>query len=98
MLPKTEKSRGEGSPKNKTKRCKKGQRKNPKTGDCETPPPKKERPAKTDKKDKTDKTAKTAKVVRTKMSVKETKIFETRKKCIQDFREKLPKLSLKSLE
>jgi hypothetical protein len=72
----------QGSPKNKTKRCKKGQRKNPKTGICETPPPKKERPAKT------------AKVVRTKMSVKETKIFETRKKCIQGFREKLPKLSL----
>jgi len=92
MLPKTEKSRGEGSPKNKTKRCKKGQRKNPKTGDCETPPTKKERPAKTEKTDKADKIVR--KKNTTKMSVKETKIFETRKKCIQDFREKLPKLSL----
>ena len=30
----------------------------------------------------------------TKMSIKESKMFETRKKCIQGFREKLPKLSL----
>jgi hypothetical protein len=79
----------QGSPKNKTKRCKKGERKNPKTGICETPPTKKERPAKTEKTDKVVRKKNT-----TKMSVKETKIFETRKKCIQDFREKLPKLSL----
>jgi len=83
------------SPKNKTKRCKNGERKNPKTGECETPPPKKERPAKTEKTDKTEKVVR--KKNTTKMSIKETKIFETRKKCIQDFREKLPKFSLKSL-
>jgi len=141
-------------PKNKTKRCPKGERRNPKTGLCEKVGEKEnsEKPEKTEKTEKPEKSEKPCppgkilnpktnrcinipkekkktpsnnktvkkmgvekrepekteepkkpeKIVRkkntTKMSIKETKMFETRKKCIQDFREKLPKISLKNVE
>jgi len=44
MPPKSKKSPQEISPKNKTKRCPKGQQRNPKTGDCEKKVEKQEKP------------------------------------------------------
>jgi len=100
-------------PEEPTKPCPPGKILNPKTNRCiNIPKETKEKSSnnKTVKKmdvekrepEKTEEPEKTKKIVRkkntTKMSIKESKMFETRKKCIQGFREKLPKLSLKNVE
>jgi len=78
------------SPKNKTKRCPKGQQRNPKTGDCEKKVEKQEKPKILEKVQKIE-MRKPPKNL-SKMTVKDQKIFEKRKECISAYREKLPSL------
>lgn len=83
-----------GSPKNKTKRCPKGEVRNPKTGVCEK---KGEQPLSTQKKPEKQKPPKQIEPKNppknlSKMTVKDQKVFEQRKSCIESYRGKLPSL------
>jgi len=80
------------SPKNKTKRCSKGETRNKKTGICLKLKSPLKRSLKQQKKIFHPKIKDLSK-----MSNKETAIFEKRKSCIQNFREKLPKVNMEKV-
>ena len=88
MPPKSKKivaetSQKEKSPKNKTKRCPKGEYRNPKTGLCEKRQETKEKQAKEPKAKATEQ--RKPPINLKKISVKDQKIFEQRKSCIQKY-------------
>jgi len=97
MPPKSTKSPKEKSPKNKTKRCPKGEQRNPKTGLCEK---KGEKGEKMEEKQKPEKQIEPRKPPKnlSKMTMKDKKIFEQRKSCIEVYRGKLPSLIEESEE
>jgi hypothetical protein len=80
------------SPKNKTKRCPKGEQRNPKTGVCEKKGEKQEKTKKQETQQKSSKKIEPRKPPKnlSKMTVKDQKLFEKRKSCIDNYREKLP--------
>jgi len=95
MPPKSKKSLLEKSPKNKTKRCPKGEQRNPKTGLCEKKGDKGER----QKQQKEIKQKPEKQIVMrekpknlSKMTIKDKAIYEKRKECIDAYRKKLPSL------
>jgi hypothetical protein len=83
------------SPKNKTKRCPKGEYRNPKTGVCEKKVEKGENTMKISEKPKPPKQIEQKKPPKnlSKMTIKYQKIFQQRKLCIESYRSKLPSLS-----
>lgn len=97
MPPKSKKNLGaispkSSSPKNKTKRCPKGEYRNPKTGICEK---KGEKTMKmTREKQKLPRQIEPKKPPKnlSKMTMKEKDIYEKRKSCIKVYRDKLPSL------
>lgn len=94
MPPKSKKSPLENiekSPKNKTKRCPKGEVRNPKTGLCEK---KGEKTMKILEKQKQPKQIEQKNPPKnlSKMTVNDQKVFEQRKSCIESYRGKLPSL------
>ena len=93
MPPKSKKnidpiSPNSGSPKNKTKRCPKGEYRNPKTGVCEKKVVKGEKPLEKQKQIEPKRPPKNL----SKMTMKEKDIYEKRKSCIESYRGKLPSL------
>ena len=86
-----------GSPKNKTKRCPKGQVRNPKTGICEKKIEKGENPFEKQKPQKQIEMRENPKNL-SKMTIKEKDIYEKRKSCIHNYRNKLPSLMEESEE
>ena len=75
------------SPKNKTKRCPKGEYRNPKTGLCEKKGEKEDKKA--DKKSEMRQKPRNL----SKMTLKEKDIYEKRKSCIDKYRRNLPSLT-----
>lgn len=79
-----------GSPKNKTKRCPKGEYRNPKTGVCEKKVEKMGEKQQIEMREKPKNLSK--------MTIKEKDIYEKRKSCIDTYRKKLPSLMDKMQE
>jgi len=94
---KSKKSPPEKSPKNKTKRCSKGEYRNPINGLCEKKIEKDEKIGEKQKPQKQIKMRVPPKNL-SNMTIKDKKIFEQRKSCISAYRNKLPSLMEKISE